>query len=110
MPPRKDYDVGPFTDVEARWGDRLWSFLTELEMRRAMVRASDEGRPAAEAIAVTLYDRFGERVKQDRVKQFVGYLIRQVMERHGYQYVDSGIVTRPNPVFSTAATYSRRKE
>jgi len=44
-----------FNDVAPCWGEELWSFLNEEDNVTAMSRASDAGRPAAEAIAVELY-------------------------------------------------------
>jgi hypothetical protein len=75
-----------------------------------MTNVSDAGRPAVEAIAFELYDRFGEDVKQDRVKQFIGFLTRQVMERNGYRHVRYGRKVKENPVFSTASQYALRDD
>jgi hypothetical protein len=105
-----NYDAGPFTDVAAVWGERLWMFLNEPATIAAMTDASDNYTPAAESIASTLHARFGDGIRQDRVKQFTGFLIRQVMERNGYRHVAKGQQTRDNPVFFKASLYSRRDE
>ncbi len=104
----RQYGVGSFTDVAGQWGDALWSFLNEAQHVRLMIEVSEGGRPAAEGIADALYRRFGDPVRQDRVKQFMGALIRQVMERHGYVLEVSGVTLRPNPVFTQASRYVRR--
>ena len=110
MLPENNYDVGPFTDVASVWGHQLWRFLTEPNIIHAMTDASDNKRPAAEAVASELYQRFGDDIRQDRVKQFIGFLIRQVMERNGYRHKSYGKQTRDNPIFVKASLYSRRDE
>lgn len=104
-----EYKIGSFTDVADRWGDRLWRFLNERHSVRQMTDASDEGRPAAEAIALRLHQQFGDLVRQDRVKQFTGFLIRQVMEARGYPHTRRGAKTRRNPVFNRASVYGQRR-
>jgi hypothetical protein len=110
MLPENDYNAGPFTDIASVWGQQLWVFLNEPITIHAMTNASDDGRPAAEAIAPELYQRFGENIKQDRVKQFTGFLIRQVMERTGYKHISYGHKTKANPVFIKASVYSHSDE
>ena len=104
----KEYYIGPFSDVAGAWGNRLWEFLNEPENVRLMAGASNQGRPAAEAIADHLFVRFRDSVKKNRVKQFTGLLIRQVMERNGYRHIEYGRPTRLNPVFLKASLYTRR--
>jgi hypothetical protein len=108
MPSENNYDAGKFTDVASIWGERLWEFLNEPIIIRSMTNASDEKRPAAEAIASELFDRFGTDITQDRVKQFIGFLIRQVMEQNGYSHTAYGQQTKDNPVFVKASVYSSR--
>lgn len=110
MLPEKNYDAGPFTDVAGIWGERLWAFLNEPSTSAAMIDASEVGRPAAEVIASALFRRFGDDIRQDRVKQFIGFLIRQVMERSGYKHTAYGQQTQDNPVFVKASVYSRRDQ
>ena len=100
------YQIRSFTDV-ADWGEGLWSFLNEQQIVGQMENASDQGRPAVEAIARKLHRRFGEGVRKDRVKQFIGFLVRQVMERRGYVHHSYGHQARENPVFSTGSRYVR---
>ena len=110
MSENRDYEVGSFTDVAPAWANRLWAFLNEPRIVRQMVDSSESGRPAAEAIALHLFERFGDDVTRDRVKQFVGFLIRQVMERNGYVHTEYGKPTPANPVFTVASVYSRGGE
>jgi len=110
MSTRQPWDIVPmFNDVAPCWGEKLWSFLNERDNVARMVQASDSGRPAAEAIAAELYRRFDDRIRQDRVKQYTGLLIRGVMERNGYCHRSYGHRCRENPVFSVASRYCRRQ-
>lgn len=106
MRDKSDYDVRSFTDV-AIWGDRLWGFLNESEMLDKMIEASDAGRPAAEAISEDILQRFGEGVVQNRVKQFTGYLIKQVMESNGFRHDRHGITCRERRVYTRSSSYVR---
>ena len=108
MLPENNFDPGKFTDVASAWGKQLWEFLNEPIIVRSMTDASDDKRPAAEAIATELFQRFGDDIKQDRVKQFIGFLIRQVMEKNGYSHTAYGQKTKDNPVFVKASVYSSR--
>ena len=94
-----------FNDVARKWGARLWSFLNEEDSVGRMIQASDDEEPAAKAIAAELYRRFGDDVKQDRVKQYTGLLIRRVMEVNGYQHLSKNRPCGDNPVFSVASLY-----
>jgi hypothetical protein len=99
------YTAGRFADVAFEWGDILWLFLNEPGNVRKMTEASDLGKPAASAISQQLYDTFGDPIRADRVKQFIGYLIRQVMECEGYAHHAYGCKTPQDPVFSSASVY-----
>jgi hypothetical protein len=110
MLPVNNYNAGPFTDIASVWGNKLWEFLNEPIIVRSMTDASDNKRPAAEAIASELFGRFGDDITQNRVKQFIGFLIRQVMEQNGYSHTAYGQQTKENPVFVTASVYSSRNE
>ncbi len=110
MLPENNYDAGPFTDIASIWGQQLWAFLNEPNVINSMIEASANKRPAAEAIASELHQRFGDNIRQDRVKQFIGFLIRQVMERNGYKHTSYGQQTQDNPVFVKASLYSPRDE
>ena len=63
---------------------------------RAKMSASDDGPTAAEAVAAILVERLGVQREQDRVKMSIGYLIRQVMERHGCRLDRKGQICQPN--------------
>ncbi|MGD0035825.1 MAG: hypothetical protein ABSC53_00850 [Bacteroidota bacterium] len=99
------YNTGPFTDVEPVWGSQLWTLLTQTHIVQKMIAASENNRPAAESIANDILQAFGETVRADRVKQFTGYLIRQVLELNGYNHKSYGNETPNNAVFTKASKY-----
>ena len=101
------YQVRSFTDVDLHWGITLWTFLNAEQIVRRMADASDDGRTAVEDIADDLYERFGEAVARPRVKQFIGFLVRQVMERNGYRHRSYGHRIGQNSVFSSGSRYVR---
>ena len=103
-----DYDVGPFTDIALEWGDRLWKFLNRPKIVNRMTSVSDSGKPAAGAIGEWLLYEFGNSVREDRVKQFIGCLIKQVMERQGYILCGKRYPTPDDPLFTSGSIY--RKE
>ena len=122
-----DYDVRSFTDVSPEWGDRLWKFLNSPDIVDRMKAASDAGRPAAGAIGQLLLAEFRQlpdrphqkllndeqRKKIYRIKQFTGYLIKQVMARHGYiLYIVNGKKqsrsTPDDPFFAGASVYCKK--
>ena len=63
----------------------LSEFLAEESTVRAMVAASESGRPAIEAIGSDLLRQFGDRVRPNPVKQRIGRLVRPIMELHGFE-------------------------
>jgi hypothetical protein len=86
----------------------IQSFLCSEDAVARMEAASDVNKPAAEAISAQLLQRFGNEVKQDRVKQFVGWSIRKVMEAHGFTLAQQNckICSKGN-IFTRASRYRR---
>jgi len=76
------YDKGIYADIAPFWGDRLWGFLAETPILIRMLKASGEGLSPAEAIADELTRRFGNAVKEKRVRELTGYLVWQALERY----------------------------
>jgi hypothetical protein len=71
-----------------------------------METASELVKPAAEALSTQLAKRFGDVVKENRVKQFIGWYIRKVMEAHGFSLDQQNCkVCSPNNIFTRAARY-----
>lgn len=101
------YDPNRFSDVAGQWGDRLWAFFNREAVVSKMVAASVARRPAVEGIGPEYLEEFGEAGTADRVKQFAGALVKQIMERHGFQWESSGHPIRRGGPFSTGSRYTR---
>lgn len=103
------YASGVFRTLAASsLGQRLWSFLHEQETRVRLRTASDLGRPALEAVEEPLLERFGAEVLDDRVKQMIGHMTRQVMEQDGYVVDAQNVKITGGAPFSRATRYRRR--
>lgn len=91
-------------------GRRIWSFLVEPENIIRLETATSLGRPAVEGIEEQLLERFGADVLEDRVKQMIGHMTRQVMESRGYEMDQQDVRLTSGAPFSRATRYTRRGE
>ena len=101
----------PFGDVfHTDLGRGLWDFLTWESTIELMEDASDRGRPAVEPLQELLLERFGQAVAEGRIKQMLGRMIRQVLERPGSDYeLESDAIAVKNKILVTrGARYKRR--
>ena len=103
-----DYNPGTFaapfdTDV----GRGIWAFLTEESTVLRMRTASDLSRPAVEAIEEGLLEHFAESTLEDRTRQMIGHMVRQIMERHGYVIAQQNVKVTSGGPFSRATRYRR---
>ena len=71
--------------VDIQFEHALSEFLADESTVRAMVAASESGRPAVEAISSDLLRHFGDLVRPNPVKQRIGRLVRPIMESHGFE-------------------------
>jgi len=106
-----DFNAGSFSDMAGGdFGRRLWAFMNERETVVRMEAATYLSRPALEAVQPVLIERFGDEVKNDnndRIKQMIGRMARQVMEHNGYQLDQMGVRLRRNDLFLSAARYTK---
>ena len=103
------YLAGVFQALAASpLGQGLWTFLNEPETRLRLCTASDLVRPALEAVEEPLLERFGADVLEDRVKQMIGHMTRQVMEQEGYVVDAQNVKMTGGAPFSRATRYRRR--
>lgn len=102
------YIPGNFSALAASpLGIELWTFLNNPESRLRMRTASDLGRPALEAVEELLLDRFGDQVLEDRTKQMIGHMARQVMEHEGYVIDAKDVKMTGGAPFARATRYKR---
>ncbi|TGS19057.1 hypothetical protein EN852_001665 [Mesorhizobium sp. M2E.F.Ca.ET.209.01.1.1] len=95
-----------FRDLaETELGKELWSFLKHRDNLIRMETATLLDRAAVEPLAAGLVAEFGEEVSDDRVKQMIGHMVRQVMAAMGYETDRSALrITRPS-LFTSGTTY-----
>ncbi len=103
-----NYDPQNFRDLaETELGAELWAFLRHPHNVIRMETATQLDRAAVEPLADGLVDMFGDQARDDRTKQMVGHMVRQIMEALGYEIDRSGLrITRPS-LFTSGATYRR---
>lgn len=84
--PLPTFEAGTFRELaESELGRALWLFLNERDNLIRMETATYLERPAVQPLSPGLLARFGEEVRQDRTKQMIGRMARQVMESRGYR-------------------------
>lgn len=105
-----EYDPRNFSDLyETKLGREIWHFMRRSDNVVRMATASFLRRPAVEPLSPGLLEEFGPAVGEDRLKQMIGHMARQVMEAVGYQIEQprrSIRITREN-LFSSGARYRR---
>ena len=109
--PMYTFNPGSFGDVfDTDLGRGLWDCLTRESTIERMEDASDRGRPAVEPLQELLLERFGQAVAEGRVKQMIGRMIRQVLERPGSDYVlaSDAIAVKEKILVTRGARYKRR--
>ena len=100
------YHAGSFSDrADTPMGRRLWDFLNEHDNIIRMEAATFLGRPAVEPLAPGLLKGFGAEVREDRWKQMIGHMARQIMIDLGYVVDRNGVRISDSPVFSSATRY-----
>jgi hypothetical protein len=104
------FNPGSYTDIWDRpESHEVWAKLNDDTWKTKMKTASALGRPALEAVAedllATFRDQFDDDYPyKDRFKQMVGFMVRQVMEAEGFEWVRDNIPL-PGVPFSRASRY-----
>ena len=94
------------TTYEARNGPEIFAFLNRNENHIRMETATYLSRPALEPLSSFLLERFGDWIREDRIKQMIGHMVRQIMEQRGYRIDRSNVpITRDGNMFSRATRY-----
>lgn len=104
------YEPGHFADIAATpLGHILWGWLRRVDIVARMEAASYLERAAVEPLGPVLLREFGEDVSEDRIKQLVGHMVRQIMEALGYELTQKGMAILKG-LFSTGARYQRPQD
>jgi hypothetical protein len=90
---------------ETERGQAIWRFLVRPDNVLRMQTASYLGRVAVEPLEPGLLAAFGEDVKDDRVKQYVGHAVRRIMESSGYHQDKPNVRIPRGILFKTASRY-----
>jgi len=109
---KRPYEAGQFADVFGRDEEakEVWEFLHERDNVLRMQTASELGRPAVEALAKRLLDRFAPWIEQPRIKRMVGHMTLQVMEANGFEFRKKGARVKVGGLFQRASLYVRKTE
>jgi len=101
------YEPGRFVGTyEASDGTALWKFLNQPDNLVRMEAASYLGRPAVEPLSPGLVARFGKGIAEDRMKQMLGHMVRQILEGRGYRLDRSNVrINRDDNIFSSGTRY-----
>lgn len=100
------YQPGHFVDVgNTDFGRALWRWMRRVDNVTRMETATQFEQPAVEPLGRYLAAEFGAEVSQDRVKQCIGHMARQIMEAIGYPLEKADHRIARNPLFTTAARY-----
>jgi hypothetical protein len=67
-------------------------------------------RAAVEPLTPGLVRHFGPEIAQDRLKQMIGHMTRQVMVALGYEIDRQGLRITRESLFTSATRYRRREE
>ena len=102
------YNAGRYSTTFANErGKEIWELLIDPENIIRMETASYLSRPAIEPLSPVLFERFGEHARQDRIKQMMGHMVRQIMENRGYVLQQSNVkINSANNIFSRASRYT----
>lgn len=87
-------------------GVQLWAFLNSDAVVACLETASRLSKPAVEGAEEDLLGRFGRAVMDDRVKQMIGHMVRQVMESREWVLDQSDVKVQSIP-FTKASRYTR---
>ena len=106
-----EYRSQNFRDMyETELGQEIWSFMKRPDNVVRMETATFLERAAVEPLAPGLLTEFGPDVAEDRLKQMIGHMARQIMEAIGYEIERSGLRITRESLFSTAARYRKPGE
>lgn len=100
------YDPQHFAGLHASdLGKAVTAFMTHPAVLVRMKTAADLDRVAVEPLGAYLVKAFGEEAVDERLKQYVGHMARQIMEYIGYHHDRKNLqITRPN-LFSSGSGY-----
>jgi hypothetical protein len=101
-----DYHAQNFRDLfETDLGQAIWAFMKRPDNLVRMETATYLDRAAVEPLAPGLLRMFGPEIAEDRLKQMIGHMARQIMEEMGFELDRSGLRITRESMFTTATRY-----
>ena len=88
-----------------RRGPEILELLLSDEARKALKGAAERGKPPVTAVSDMLFNRFGKDMVFPPVRQFVGLVVRAILEEEGFRVAESGVRISRDPIFRTGAVY-----
>jgi hypothetical protein len=105
------YDPQNFRDLaDTPLGQDIWAFLKRPTNLVRMETATFLERAAVEPLAPGLVREFGREIAQDRLKQMIGHMTRQILQALGYEVDRQGLRITRESLFTSATRYKRRNE
>ena len=103
-----EYQPQNFRDLyETEIGQELWRFMKRRDNVVRMETASSLHRVAVEPLAPWLLKEFGLEIGEDRFKQMIGHMARQVMQAIGYEIERPTLRITRESLFSSGACYRK---
>ena len=104
----KQFNAGKFSDIyKTELGQKLWDFMNKFETKIRLETACDLGKPAVEAIQKHLLHEFGDAVREIRVKQMIGLMVRQVLETRDFMLDTQNVRLKNGILFMKGSRYLR---
>lgn len=101
------YRPDNFADLYLKVGGPIWDFIRQWDNVIRMETATFLERAAVEPLAEGLLKYFGAEVNEDRTRQMIGHMVRQIMEKLGYEIDRSSLrFTREN-MFTGGTSYRK---
>jgi hypothetical protein len=91
--------------LAVRRGPEILELLVSPNIRRALREAAERGEPPVTAVSERLKIDFAKDMKLTPVRQFVGLVVRAILEEEGFRVAASGVRISRDPVFRTGAVY-----
>ena len=113
MTPQADFNPGSFTDVfdpNGGLGLALWEWMWRDDNIVRMETASDLRRVAVEPLQRFLLEDFDPgAIRQQRIKQMIGAMARQVLDHQGYEWQGKNYKVPTGDLFTTGSKYRRKQ-
>ncbi len=92
-------------------GQKILDHLLKDDNKRRLIEAANEGVPPVSRISATLVkvaEAGGIDLKAMSVRQFIGMIVRAILEDEGYSIAEKGVRLAHDPVFTSGSVYQKR--